>query len=69
MKQKAVSVTTETSEKTASVTREHNFIGGHRGNLSVEEFRRDRAPPVREKRRVDTRSKRRETTMDCRRQE
>ena len=40
------------------MTREHKFLGGNRGNLCVEEFRRDTTPPVREKTRVDTRDKR-----------
>ena len=42
------------------------FLGGDRGNLCVKEFRRDSMPPVGEKRRVDTRDKRIETTKDCR---
>ena len=57
-KQKAVSVAAKARENTA---REHKFLGGNRGNLLIKEFRRDSTPPVREKRRVDTR----ETTKDC----
>ena len=38
------------------------FLGGNRGNLCVEELRWDSTPPVREKRRLDTRNKKRETT-------
>ena len=37
-KQKAVSVTAKTRENTASVTREHKFLSGNRGNLCVKEF-------------------------------
>ena len=47
------------------MTREHKFLGGNRGNLSVKIFGRDSTPPVRDKTRVDTRDKRRETTRDC----
>ena len=61
-----MSVATKTRESTASVMREHNFLRGNRGNLYVEEFRRDSVYQVREKTRVDTRDKRRETTRDCR---
>ena len=53
-------------ENTASVTREHKFLSGNRGNLCVEECRGDSTPPVQEKTRVDTRDERRETTRDCR---
>ena len=35
---KAVSVAAKTREDTASMTREHKFLGGNRGNLCVEEF-------------------------------
>ena len=48
------------------MTREHKFLGENLGNLCVKEFRLDSTPPVREKKRMDTRDKRRETTMDCR---
>ena len=34
-KQKAVSVAAKMREDTASVTREHKFLGGNRGNLCV----------------------------------
>ena len=61
-----MSVATKTRESAASVMREHNFLRGNRGNLCVEEFRRDSVYQVREKTRVDTRDKRRETTRDCR---
>ena len=37
-KQKAVSVAAKTRENTASVTREHKFLGGNRGSLCVEKF-------------------------------
>ena len=47
------------------MTREHKFLSGNRGNLCVKIFGRDSMPPVREKTRVDTRDKRRETTRDC----
>ena len=33
-----MSVASKTREGTASVTREHKFLGGDRGNLCVEEF-------------------------------
>ena len=36
--QKTVSVAAKTRENTASVTREHKFLGGNQGNLCVEEF-------------------------------
>ena len=36
--QKAVSVAAQTRENTASMTREHKFLGGNRENLCVEEF-------------------------------
>ena len=49
------------------MTREHKFLGGNRGDLYVKEFRGDSTPPVREKTRVDTRDKRRETTRELRR--
>ena len=47
------------------MTREHKFLGGNQENQCVKEFRCDNTPPVREKGRVDTRDKRRETTRDC----
>ena len=37
--QKAVSVAASTREDTASVTREHKFLGGNQGSLCVDEFR------------------------------
>ena len=55
-----MSVAAKTRKGTASMTREHKFLG----NLSVKEFRLDSTPPVRDKTRVDTRDKRRETTRD-----
>ena len=45
--------------------REHKFLGGNRENLCVKEFRGDNTPPVREKKRMDLRDKRKETTRDC----
>ena len=60
-----MSIAAKTREDTASVTREHKFLSGNRGNLCVKIFGRDGAPPVRDKTRVDTRGKRRETTRDC----
>ena len=36
--QRAVSVAVETRENTASVTREHKFLGGNEENLCVKEF-------------------------------
>ena len=36
---KAVSVAAKTRENTASMTKEHKFLGGNRGNLCVKEFR------------------------------
>ena len=60
-----MSVAAYTNKNTASVTREHNFLGANRGNMCVEQFRLNSAPPVREKTRVDTRDQRRETTKDC----
>ena len=36
-------------ENTASMTREHKFLGGNRGNLRVEKFRLNSSPPVRER--------------------
>ena len=54
-----MSVAAKRRENTASVTREHKFLGGNRGNLCVEEFRRDNMLPIQEKRRVDTRNKKR----------
>ena len=53
-------------EDTASMTRKHKFLGGNRGNLCVKILRRDSVPPVRDKTRVDTRDKRRETTRELR---
>ena len=35
---KAVFVAAKTRENTATVTREHKFLGGNRGNLYVKEF-------------------------------
>ena len=35
---KAVSVAAKTREDKASMTREHKFLGGNRGNLCVKEF-------------------------------
>ena len=35
---KTVSVTAKTREDTASMTREHKFLVGNRGNLCVKEF-------------------------------
>ena len=63
--QKAVSIATKTRENTASVTKDHKFLGGNRGNLCVKIFGRDSTPPVREKRKVGTRDQRREITRDC----
>ena len=60
-----MSVAAKTRKDTASMTREHKFLSGNRGNLCVKIFGRDSTPPVREKTRVDTRGKRRETTRDC----
>ena len=37
--QKTLSVTAKTREHTVSVTREHKFLDGNRGNLYVKEFR------------------------------
>ena len=34
-----MSVAAKTREDTASMKREHKFLGGNRGNLGVEEFR------------------------------
>ena len=42
-------VAAKTREDTASMTREHKFLGGNRGNLCVKEFRSDSTPPVRDK--------------------
>ena len=36
---KAVSVAAKTREDTASMTTEHKFVGGNRGNLCVKELR------------------------------
>ena len=60
-----MSVAAKTREDTASMTREHKFLGGNRGNLCVKILILDSTPPVREKKRVDMRDKRRETTRDC----
>ena len=49
------------------MTREHKFLSGNRGNLCVKELQRDSMPSVRDKTRMDTTDKRRETTKDCRR--
>ena len=59
-----MSVAAKTREDTASMTREHKFLDGNRGNLCVKEFKRDSTPTVRDKARVDTRDKRKETTRD-----
>ena len=64
VQQKATSVTMEAREHTVSVTRELNFLNRNRGNLCVKEFKWDSTPPAREKIRVDSRDKRRETTRD-----
>ena len=56
--QSAVSVAAKTRGNKGSVTKEHKFLGGNRGSLCVEEFRGDSTPPVREKRRADTRDQR-----------
>ena len=61
-----MSVAPKMREGTVSVTREHTFLSRNRDNLRVKEFRRGSTPPVREKIRVDTRDKMRETTTDCR---
>ena len=55
-----MSVAAKTREDTASVTGEHKFFSGNRGNLCVEEFKRDSTVQVGEKRRMDTRDNRRE---------
>ena len=55
-------VAAKTREDTASMTREHKFLGGNRGNLCVKILWRDSTHPVRENTRVDTRDERRETT-------
>ena len=60
-----MSIAAKTRENTVSMTREHKFLGGNRGNLCVKIFGRDSTPPVRDKTRVDTRDRRRETTWDC----
>ena len=36
---RAMSVAAKTREDTASMTREHKFLGGNRGNLCVKELR------------------------------
>ena len=38
-KKKAVSVAAKAREDTASMTREHKFLSGNRGNLCVKELR------------------------------
>ena len=60
-----MSIAAKTREDTASMTREHKFLSENRGNLCVKIFRGDSMPPVRDKTRVDTRDKRRDTTRDC----
>ena len=35
---KAVSIAAKTREDTASMTREHKFLGGNQGNLCVKKF-------------------------------
>ena len=62
-------VTATTREGTVSMTREHKVFSGNRGNQCVKKFRRDSTPSVREKYRVNTRSKKRVTTRNCREQE
>ena len=59
-------VAAKTRECPASITRDHKFLCGDRGNLCDKEFSRDSTPSVLEKRRVDMRDERRETTRDCR---
>ena len=39
VEQKALSVAAKTREDTASVTKKHEFVSGHRGVLCAEEFR------------------------------
>ena len=56
----------KTRENTASMTREHKFLGGNPVNPYVKKFRKDSTPPFRDKTRVDTRDKRRETRRGCR---
>ena len=41
-----MSVAAKTREDTASMTREHKFLNGNRGNLCVKIFGRDSTPPV-----------------------
>ena len=43
----AISVAAKTRENAASVTREYKLLDGNSGDLCVEEFRWDGAPPVR----------------------
>ena len=59
-----MSIAAKTREDTASMTREHKFLSGNQGDLCVK-ILGDSTPPVREKTRVDTRDKRKETTRDC----
>ena len=55
-----MSIAAKTRENTESVTREHKFLSGNRGNLCVKILRRDSTPPVRDKTRVDTRDEERD---------
>ena len=56
-------VAAKTREDTESVTREHKVFNRYCGDLCVKEFTRDSTPLVQEKKRVDTRGKKRETTF------
>ena len=60
-----MSVVAMTREGSASVTREHKFLSINRGNLCVQKLRCS-ISPVREKRKVNAKDKRRETTRECR---
>ena len=60
-----MSVAAKTRENTASMTKEHKFLGGNRGNLCERTSMRQSTPSVRDKTRVATTGKRRETTRDC----
>ena len=62
---RTTTVAAYTRENTGSMTREHKFLSGNRGNLCVKILRSDSTPAVREKTRVDMIDKRRETTSDC----
>ena len=50
-------IAVNTREDTASMTREHKFLGGNRGNLCVKEFRLDSTLPVRDKTTETTRDR------------